>query len=166
MERKLKRQRRVTGSIVKIPLENGYHTYARVFEQLFAFYDVRTKAELSVNGIIEKKVLFITGAYSTIIENGYWHIIGKKKPIEKTFIELEHQPMYTEDDIIGKCIIHYFDGSQKVVEHEAVKDLEVAAIWTRNSIEKRLNDFYAERYNKEVEDMKNGMPVTGMLKQA
>ncbi len=49
MERKLKRQRKTVGAIVKIPLENGYHSYARILELGTAFYDVNTKEELQIN---------------------------------------------------------------------------------------------------------------------
>lgn len=53
-----KRQTRTLGSIVKIPLENGFHTYARVLGVELAFYDLRTKEEIkdlkSVNTKKEK----------------------------------------------------------------------------------------------------------------
>ncbi len=38
----IKRQRRTIGAIVKVPLEKGFHTYARILKYDFAFYDFRT----------------------------------------------------------------------------------------------------------------------------
>ena len=35
----MKRQQRTVGAIVQVPLENGYHTYARILKTRLAFYD-------------------------------------------------------------------------------------------------------------------------------
>lgn len=56
MERLIKRQQRTIGSIVKIPLENGFHTYARILKSRIAFYDLRTtetKNERNINAAID-----------------------------------------------------------------------------------------------------------------
>ena len=59
MERTFKKQQRTVGSIVKIPLENGFHGYGRILENDIAFYDFRTKEDLNPQEIIEKSILFV-----------------------------------------------------------------------------------------------------------
>ncbi len=166
MERKLKRQIKTVGSVVKIPLENGYHSYARILEILIAFYDIQTKEELEVEEIIKNKVLFVTGVYDWVIKKGYWQKIGKKRPLENYLTELERRPMYTEDEFIGKCIIHYYNGNRKIVERDEVRGIESATIWDYKGIEKRLSDHYAGRFNQDVDNILNGKPFTGMLERS
>ena len=67
MERKFKRQQRTIGAVVKIPLENGFHTYGRILEVETAFYDIHTKKDLPTEEIIEAPVLFITTVYDDAI---------------------------------------------------------------------------------------------------
>lgn len=155
-----KRQRRTVGAIVRIPLENEHHTYARILEHGLAFYDSRTKTDLPINEIVEKPVLFVTEVYDDAITDNHWQIIGKKKTIENSIVEHLKKPVYTEDVIAGNCTIFYSDGSQKTVAHHEVKGLELVAVWQYDNIEKRLNDFYAGRKNTFVEAMKNGKPIS------
>ncbi len=158
----MKHQKIIKGGIVKIPLENNFHTYGRILECDIAFYDSRTQKELSVEEIIKKSVLFSTAVYDYVIKEGYWLIIGKK-PLEPFMLEFEQKPVYTEDIFLNKCIIHYRGGEQKIVNREEVQGLESCTVWTHTSIEKRLNDFYAGRLNWQVENIKIGRPMTGPL---
>lgn len=152
----MKRQRRTVGAIVKIPLENEYHTYARILEYGLAFYDSRTKEELPIDKIIAKPVLFVTEVYDIVITKAYWKIIGKKKPIEPHLIELMYKPTFTEDVIDDKIIIHYDDGSEKEATVDEIQGMEGAIIWTHDAMQQRLNDYYAGRKNMYVEAMKLG----------
>ena len=69
--RPLKRQQRTVGAIVKIPLEDGFHTYARILETRCAFYDARTEEDLEIKEIIEKPILFFATVYDSVITKGY-----------------------------------------------------------------------------------------------
>ena len=158
MERKLKRQQRKVGSIVKIPLEGGYHTYGRVLKSGVAFYDARTKEELKAEEIINRKILFRTGIYDSVITQGYWLKIGKPIPLEAEL--LKPQIWYTEDLLADRVII-YKDGKQIPATRDEVRNIESATIWDYASLEERLNDYYAGRKNKDVEFMQMGRPVSG-----
>ena len=158
MERKLKRQQRTVGSIVKIPLENGYHTYGRILDYGLAFYDSRTKEELKPEEIINKKILFRTGVYNDVITRGYWLKVGKPIPPEAKL--LETPVWYTEDIITAKVMIHR-EGKQIPATREEVRDIESATVWDYASMEKRLNDYFAGRKNQKVENMKQGRPLSG-----
>ena len=150
MERKLKRQQRTVGSIVKIPLENGYHTYGRILKAGLAFYDAHTKKELSPKEIIKKKVLFRTGVYDSVITKGYWHKVGKAIPLDEKL--KKSQDWYTEDLLTNRIIIHR-NGEKIVSSREAVRDIECLAVWDYAALEGRLNIHYASRKNQEIEMM-------------
>ncbi len=161
-DRKLKRQQRTVGSIVKIPLENGYHTYARVLDCNLAFYDCRTKEDLLPDVIVKSPVLFVVSVFSDIITQGYWLKVGKVLPIESHLIELENQPVYTEDFITGAYTI-YHQGKQIPATLQDVIGLESFTVWDYRSIEERINDHYAGRFNQDVYDGLNGRQTTGMI---
>ncbi len=82
----LKRQQRTVGAIVKVPLENGFHTYARILEVRGAFYDARTQEDLEIDEIIEKPILFFAAVHNSAITKGYWQKIGKKLPLEEKVV--------------------------------------------------------------------------------
>ncbi len=164
MKRQLKRQQRTLGAIVKIPLENGFHTYARILETRMAFYDARTKENLEINEIVEKSVLFEVIVFDQVITKGYWLKIGKKLPIEEQL--LKFKPMYMEDILTGKYWLN--TGKLKPIEvsKKEVLGLESFTVWGNDGIEKRLNDYYANRKNKFVENMKEGRQISGMFQRA
>jgi len=162
----MKRLRLMKGQILKIPLENNFHTYGRMMEFLVAFYDARTHDELSIDEIIAKPVLFSVTVYDRCVSEGWWQIVGRKTTLEPQLIAEEQKPAYTEDIFTNKCTIHYADGSRKVVEREEVRGLECGGVWTHISIENRLNDYYAGRYNEEVEHILLGKPMSGMIEVA
>ena len=159
----MKRQQRTVGAIVKIPLENGHHSYARILQTRLAFYDIRTKNDLSTDEIITKPILFIAVVYDFAITKGIWEKIGKKLPLEESL--KQNKPLYTEDLLTGKYLI-YESGKQIVATKEEIKDLESYTVWSPEGIEKRLNDYYANRKNEFVEDMKSGRQISGMFERA
>jgi len=154
MERPTKRQQRTVGAIVKVPLEDGYHTYARILEQAsFAFYDSRTYNDVvDLQEIISKPVLFITAVNDYAITQGYWLKIGKI-PLEKKLQILPAQ--FIQDPICpDQFSILESDGfTIRPATREECIGLERASVWPPEAIEQRLNDFYAGRNNFWVESM-------------
>ena len=159
----MKRQQRTIGSIVKVPLEEGYHTYARILETRLAFYDARTKEELDVETIVDKAVLFIVIVENYPINQGIWLKVGQKLPLEENLTTLK--PLYIEDYFSGK---HYIvKGTERAeVSKEEIGGLESFTHWNCEGIEKRLNDHYANRKNEFVADMKEGRQTSGMVARA
>jgi len=151
MERTLKRQQRTIGSIVKIPLENGFWTYARILEVKCAFYDAKTNQDLDIEEIIQKPILFFATVYDSAITKGFWEKIGKKLPLEDHLLDLP--PVYTQNILNPtKFTIHHKKISRPATQEECL-GLESSTVWTYNGIEKRLNDHYFERYNQRVDFM-------------
>lgn len=139
------------------------HCYARILKTRLAFYDIRTKKDLLPEKIIEKPILFISVVYDIAITKGFWLKIGKKLPLEQHL--QQNLPLYTEDLSTGKYLI-YENGKQVIATKEQIKDLESYTVWSHEGIEKRLNDYYANRKNNFVEDMKSGRQISGMFERA
>jgi len=168
MDRKLKRQTRTIGSLVKIPLESGFHTYARILEVEMAFYNVHTNKELTVEEILNAPKLFIATVYDDAITKGYWPKISKAIPLEKDLIETP--PKYTQNRLnLNQYKIYYFDKTVAATKEECV-GLEYWIVWSAEQMEERLNDHFAGRHNLYVEKMKRAemysdkMPITRKIK--
>lgn len=159
----MKRQQRTVGAIVKIPLEKGSHSYARILKTRLAFYDVCTNENLPIDTIIDYPTLFIAVVYDYAITKGFWLKIGKKLPLEKHLLKLP--PLYTEDLLTGKYLI-YENGKQVETTKEHIKGLESYTVWSPEGLEKRLNDHFANRKNEFVENMKTGRQISGMFERA
>jgi len=160
MERILKRQQRTVGAIIKIPLENDYHTYGRILESKIAFYDCKTKEEKQIDEILKSKVLFVIAVYNDFINSGVWLKVSKKIPVEQYLIDLENIKSYRQDYFTGKYFL-LIDGKDVEVEKEKIIGLESWTIWGPSLVEQRLNDFYAKRFNKETYDNLNGRQTSG-----
>ena len=58
--KKAKRKKRIIGDVLKIPLGDGTHVYARVLpDASYAFYDSRGTEEMAVELAIDHPILFI-----------------------------------------------------------------------------------------------------------
>ena len=151
MERQFKRQQLTAGAIVKIPLENGYHTYARI---LMAFYDIYTKKEIPINGIIEKNILFITCVYNYTITKGYWLKIGKKLPLEDNLINTLVK--YTQDALNPSRYELIYSKKTVPTTKEEIQGLEYWAVWPPEAMEMRLINHFTGKSNIEVEKIMKG----------
>lgn len=154
MERKLKRQQRTIGALVKIPLEGGYHVYGRILDVEMAFYDLRTKSDLSTEEILKLPVLFITTVYDSAITKGYWEKISKSIPLEEHLVNTP--PKYTQDALNPDKYSIVYPDKQIDASKEECKGMEYWSVWTHENIEKRLNDHYQNKPNSYVERMKRG----------
>jgi len=161
MEKVLKRQQRTVGAIIKVPLEGGYHTYGRILESKIAFYNCRTKDEMDIDKILKSDVLFVIVVYNDFINNGSWLKVGKHLPIENYLIELDNSYSYREDYFTGKYFL-FIDGKDVEVNKEQIIDMESWTIWGPALVEKRINDYYANRFNQDSYDSLNGRQTTGL----
>ncbi|MEM7179500.1 MAG: Imm26 family immunity protein [Spirochaetota bacterium] len=142
------------GAVLEIPLEKKYISYCRVLESnSFAFYDLRVKKPIQdIEQILSAPVLFITLIYMDSAKER-WTKVGfhslKKSP-------QEIPPLFTQNVLnLKEFKIHYHDGTIKKATKEEVIGLERFAAWEAWAIEERLNDHFAGRKNKYVEEMRN-----------
>jgi hypothetical protein len=148
-----KRQQRTVGSIVKIPLERGYHSYARILKSpYFAFYDFREEEVSNLDLIVSSPILFITSVSHYSVTSGLWVKVGKL-PLEKNLLKIP--PQFIQDSIqTNQFEIVYYDGRKKKATAEECAGLERLAVWTPESIQERLIDHYAGRQNFWVKPTK------------
>lgn len=152
MERKVGKQQRTIGALIKIPLKGGYHTYGRILKDDIAFYDIRIKEDIAIEEIVKQPILFITTVYDDAIKKGYWEKISKAIALEDNLIECP--PKYTQDVLNpNKYSIVYPDRQVEATKEQCI-GLEFWSVWTHADIEKRLNDHFANTANPYVERMK------------
>jgi len=80
-----------------------------------------------------------------------WEIVGKVE-VHESVNELPS--FFIWDQIAKKYEIYNYEGDYKPIpsNYEECKDLECAASWDSMHIESRLEDFFAGRPNKWLED--------------
>lgn len=144
-------QRRRVGDFLKVQFEPEWHTYARVLvNPLFAFYDARTKADLSLDQIQASPILFRIWVMKYAVTSGRWSVVGNRTVVG----DLLKSPRFCKQDPITKEIFTYRDTIEYPATIEQCAGLEVAAVWDPEHVEERLADHYARRPNKWVESLK------------
>jgi hypothetical protein len=144
--------KRAAGDIVRIPLGDGTHTYARVLPHAsFAFYDSRVNEDLAVEEVVKKPILFFLAVMHYAVTRGRWSIVGHVRLNG----DLEAPPKFIQDALDkNKFEIYYQDGqTRRAARHECV-GLERASVWEPEHVEDRLRDHYAGRKNQWVESQK------------
>jgi hypothetical protein len=150
--KKHKRPARCVGDLVKIPLDDKWHVYARVLGRpLFAFYDSRTKAELPFNEIKKRPILFKIWVMDRAIASGRWKVVGSYA-LEDSLTEIPE--FFKQDPINRQNFSIYRKGQERTAAPEECAGLERAAVWDPEHVEDRLRDHYAGKPNKWVESMK------------
>jgi hypothetical protein len=149
---KTKRIRRRAGDIVRIPLNDGFHSYARVLDEpLVAFYNIKTKRNLSPQEIVGLPLLFRVWVMNHAITSGRWPIIGNY-PLTPS--ESEPPKLFKQDGLKPSSFSIYVQGTERPATKAECVGLERAAVWDPEHVEDRLRDFYAGRPNKWVESLK------------
>jgi Immunity protein 26 len=148
---KTKSQRRRTGDIVKIPLEDGTHTYARVLpDASLAFYDSRGTEDIEVSRIVTLPILFFAAVMYRAITRGRWPVVGHVLRDDG----LRAPPKFIQDPLDARKFSIYEDGQIRPASRQECLGLECAAVWTPEQIEERLLDHYAGRTNEQLESLK------------
>ena len=151
MATRTKAPKRVVGDIVKIPLGDGWHSYARVLpEASYAFYDTRVNGDDTFEEIIARPILFFAAVMGYAIKKSRWPIVGHV-PSED---QLKAPPRFIQDALNKDRFEVYEDGKIRPSTRAECAGLECAAVWDPEHVEDRLRDHYAGRKNKWVESLK------------
>jgi hypothetical protein len=146
------RQRRIVGDVVRIDLGDGTHTYARVLaEASFAFYDARSRVDLSAEEVVGKPVLFIVAVMNHAVTRGRWPRVGHVALEEKLATP---PPTFIQGAIDGRQFRIYEKGTMRPATREECEGLERCAAWDPTHVEDRLLDHYAGRPNVWFESLK------------
>lgn len=147
------KQRITSGSIIKIDLGEGYHSYGRIIKNAgYGFYNILTKEEISdMKEIIGLPILFIVAVYNDAITRGRWIKVGKM-PLEPS---LEIMPnKFIQDGLHPDRFSIYNPNTGEISPstREECIGLERAAVWEPEHVEERLRDYFAGRKNRFVEE--------------
>ena len=148
---KTKSKQRTVGDVVRIPLEDGWHTYAQVLpEASFAFYDARGENEMTIDQIVGRPVLFVVPVMDYAVKKGVWPIVGHVLPGQL----VKSPPRFIQDALNKSHFEIYEDGETRPATREECIGLERSAVWDPTHVQDRLRDYYAGRANKWVESLK------------
>lgn len=139
-----KKQKWTIGAILKIPLTDGWHCYSQMLPHEnceMAFYDSRTRSDLSPSEIVNMPVLFRAAVHKSAYNDGWWLKIGTVKVPDNL---MEPRATFIEDRISGKFQIYKF-GDIRPASKEQCVGLESASVWEANHLEDRLSNHYAGR---------------------
>ncbi|MEY3444851.1 MAG: hypothetical protein RLZZ519_3132, partial [Bacteroidota bacterium] len=133
------------GTIVKIPLQSGEHTYGRrLLETYVEVYDAKSEDDSEdFSKIVLKPKLFIVSVYTSTFKKALWEEVG--------FVELDDEsrklPLEFMQDIVDprKCAIVDFWGNETPATIDECRGLESHSIWNANAVEDRINAYYEGR---------------------
>lgn len=147
-----KRQTRTVGAILRVPLDERWHTYALTLDDPdFAFFDAKTDGELGPEEIVRRAVLFRLFVFKSAVTKGRWQKVGKAAvPPElsqpsSTFIQDALCP-----DRFDICV----GGARRPATLEECEGLERCAVWVPEHVEERIRDHYAGVPNRWAESMR------------
>ncbi len=138
---------------MKIPIEEGFHTYGRLLcRPHVQIFDCKTKDDIvDMNEIILRPVLFFVCISDYIINEGHWEKVGKVPYVEA---EVEIPMRFVQDPYYLTVELVDAYGKREKTSIERCRELERSAIWEKESVEQRLRDHYAGRPNATVESLK------------
>lgn len=140
----MKKQRFVSGAIVKITIGDGYHTYGRLMVNPYIeIFDFKTKDETKdFQRIVESPILFtVCMFYRQAISNGLWKIVGKI-PFDEH--KISTPPQYRQSSFDNsKCVLVDMFGNEVPAMIDECQNMERLVVWTPKRIVARIEDYYA-----------------------
>ena len=147
-----KRQQRTVGAIVKIPLGDGWHTYAQILPEAdCVVFDARTKKDLAVSEVVSRPVLFRVGVYRHAFTRGGWPKVGAA-PLRDEFAK--PVPKFMQDILQPTSFSIYLGGEIRPASRAECVGLERSAVWEPEHVESRIRDHYKGVPNVWVESLK------------
>jgi hypothetical protein len=153
--RPAKRQGFEPGAVLRVGLDDGTHTYARMLSRspYFALYDARGSGDdADVERIVRSPVLFVVAVSAAAYRGGRWRRVGSVPP-EDAAVAI---PEFFMQDIFDpqQCQVVDHLGRERAVTPEECAGLERLAVWAPEHIEERVLDHYQNRPNAHLEAMK------------
>ena len=146
-----KRQQRIVGAVVKIPLDEKHHTYGQILPEAdVAVFDSRSVHDLSPVEVISTPVLFRVAVYNHAITKGRWPKIGSA-PLRDEF--QKPATKFIQDPLKPTEFSIYCGGETRRASRAECKGLELAAVWEPEHVEDRIRDHYRGAPNKWVQSL-------------
>lgn len=153
--RKMAKQQRKVGMIVRIPVNEEVETFGQVLRppEIAVFNLFRRRgADPSPHELKTAPTLFRVWVMNKAITSGGWRRIGMaslRPEFERTV------PRYKRDAITGEMSI-YIDGVERPASPAECRGLEPAAVWSAEHVEARLRDHVGGRAHEPLEQMWRG----------
>jgi Immunity protein 26 len=149
----LRRVKKKEGDIFRVELDESRHSYAVALKHpLFAFLDIMTDSELSVNSIENLKVIFAVCVMDYATKSGIWDKVGHTE-VFKDY--LDDYRFFKQDSISGRLTSYRDrDGDEFPIDYKTASTMEAAAVWDPHHIEERIRDHFAGKPNKWVEALR------------
>jgi hypothetical protein len=145
-----RRQRRVIGAVLKVPLSGRWHAYAWTLPEVdFALFDLRTDDDVSADEVVTYPIAFRVGVNGSANLDGRWLRVGKVAPPAAILAPV---PKFIQDSISGAFSI-YLAGDIRPATRSECLALERCAVWAPEHVEDRLRDHFAGHRNKWVESL-------------
>lgn len=153
--RSTKRQWFEPGAVLRVRLEDGTHTYARMLSHspYLAVYDARrSDDDVDVEQIVRSPVLFVVAVSAAAYRSGRWERVGWVPLLAAAVVV----PEFFLQDIFDpqQCQVVDHLGRARAATPEECVGLERAAVWAAEHIEERVRDHYQNRPNAHLEAMK------------
>jgi hypothetical protein len=153
--RSTKRQQFEPGAVLRVGLDDGTHTYARMLAHspYLAVYDAcRSDDAVEVEQIVRSPVLFVVAVSAAAYRSGRWQRVGWVPPL----VAAVAIPEFFLQDIFDpqQCQVVDHLGRERAATLEECVGLERSAVWAAEHIEERVRDHYQNRPNAHLEVMK------------
>ncbi len=154
-QRSTKRQRFEPGAVLRVGLDDGTHTFARMLSHspYVAVYDARRSDDaVDVEQIVRSPVLFVVAVSAGAYRSGRWQRVGSVPPLAAAVAI----PEFFQQDIFDpqQCQVVDHLGRERTATPEECVGLERSAVWDAEHIEERVRDHYQNRPNANLEVMK------------
>lgn len=161
--------RLLEGDIVRIDLGDGWFGFGRKLASVWAFYDFRTREDVSAEDVIKQPVLFKVWAGERAgLEKGIWTLLGNIPLIDE---ELQPVAFFKQDILDPTRIAIYMSDSPGLDSEkeeipatwEEIQGLEDMGVWYTPYVEDRLRDHFAGRPCKWIQGPKPPVPAPGTV---
>lgn len=160
--------RLLDGDIVRIDLGEGWFGFGRKLASVWAFYDFRSREEMSPEDVLKRPVLFKVWAGERAgLEKGAWTLLGHVPLTEE---ERRPVPFFKQDILDPTHIAIYMSDSPGLDSEkeeipatwEEIQGLENVMVWSFHIVD-RLQDHFAGRPCKWIQGPKPLKPLTKAL---
>lgn len=142
------------GDIIRVQFNSSTLTYGRILiEGSYAFYDCLSNTEREdFENIIESDILFVARVDIFAIKDGFWSVV-KNIPLEEGLASF--YPLYFNPVPTNPVNINFYQIYKEKIEEAIKKDwiktgkMQLGGIYSREHIEKRLNDYYQGKKHDE-----------------
>jgi hypothetical protein len=141
------KQRRTIGAILSVPLGENRRAYAWTLPEAdFAFFDVLSESELSIDEVVSHRIAFRIAVHKSAWTSGRWSKVGNAPPSSDMSAPVAR---FMQDTISGAFSL-YVGGDIRTATRDECLGLERCEVWDPEHVEDRRRDHFSGSPNKWV----------------